>query len=324
MPRQRTLIAKIWQAITRDARPFLQLVSAVRPVLIHAHFGVEGVYALPIARRLGIPLVTTFHGFDASTSPGALLRSGSPSWINYLLFRHRLARDGRVFICVSEYIRDRLIRLGFPRARTCVHYIGVDTQAIQMRSMDEERSTVIHVARLVEKKGTEQLIRAFAQIATDHPQFDLNIVGEGPLRPRLEGLVRELNLVGRVRFQGARSHPDVMSMMRRAAVLALPSVTAATGDAEGLGMVILEAGALGLPVVATRHGGIPEAVEDGVTGYLVPERDIEQLAKRLAQLLADPALRLSMGTNARALMESRFDLRSQTQKLEEIYRRCLA
>jgi glycosyltransferase involved in cell wall biosynthesis len=160
LPGQSGILSKVWQVATRDPRPYLSLLANHRPSLIHAHFGVEGVYALPLARKLDIPLITTFHGFDATTSKLALLKSGSPAWFNYAVFQRQLIKGGDLFICVSDYIRQRVIALGFPESRTHVHYIGIDTQAIVPRQVTEERPMVLHVARLVEKKGTAYLIRA--------------------------------------------------------------------------------------------------------------------------------------------------------------------
>lgn len=314
---------KLWQVVTRDPRPYLQLLGDRKPALIHAHFGVEGLYALPLSKRLDIPLVTTFHGFDATTSVPALLRSGSPSWINYAFFRRQLAKHGDMFICVSEYIRKRVIDLGFPEERTRVHYMGIDTQAIQPRDPAMETRTLLHVARLVEKKGTEYLIRAFAEVALKMPDVELVIIGDGPLKNKLSNLSESIGLGKRIRFLGAQSHEVVLQWMQKAAALLLPSVTAETGDAEGLGMVLLEAAATGVPVIGSFHGGIPEAIIDGQTGYLVPERDIHVLAEHISELLENDNKRIMMGKNARILMEERFDIRKQTALLEELYEELL-
>ena len=169
-----------WQMLTRNPAPYERLLAGRRPALIHAHFGIEGVYAQPLARRLGVPLVTTFHGFDANLSTAGLL--SSPAWANYPLFRHRLAREGDLFLCASAFIRERVLAMGFPEARTRIHYIGVDAAAIRPRAADEETPTILHVARLVEVKGTEYLIRAFATVAGRHADATLVIVGDGPLR----------------------------------------------------------------------------------------------------------------------------------------------
>ena len=314
---------RFWHVTTRATDPYLQLLGGHRPNLIHAHFGVDAVYALPLARRLGVPLITTFHGFDATVSAGSLVCSRSPSWGNYALFRRQLAREGDLFLCVSAFIRQKVLAKGFPEDRTHVHYIGIDTQAIQPRAALDESLNILHVARLVEKKGTEFLIRAFAGIAQKAPRVQLIIIGDGPLKRSLQKLVSSLDLDRRVRFLGARTHSEVMDWIAKAVFVALPSVRASSGDSEGLGMVLLEAGALGVPLIGTRHGGIPEAIIHGQTGYLVAERNVGELAARMGDMLADPARRAYMGARARALVETRFDIRRQTDKLEAFYRLAL-
>ncbi len=305
------------QMLSRDPEPYLRLLADRRPALIHAHFGVEGVYALPVARRLGIPLVTTFHGFDATLSKAALLTS--PAWANYPLFRDRLARQGDLFLCASSFIRDRVLAMGFPEDRARIHYIGVDCGTIRPRDPAEETRTILHVARLVEVKGTRHLIGAFARVARRQADIELAIVGDGPLRAALQAQADSLGIGGRVRFLGALPYADVLGLMRKAAMLALPSVRTSTGRVEGLGMVLLEAAATGVPTIGSRIGGIPEGVLDGETGFLVPERDEEGLAARIEALLDDRNMRLSMGMRARALVEDRFDLRRQTALLEDFY-----
>ncbi len=306
-----------WQMVTRNPGPYQRLLAGRRPALIHAHFGVEGVYALPVARRLGIPLVTTFHGFDATLSTAALLTS--PAWANYPLFRRRLGRQGDLFLCASGFIRERVLAMGFPAARSHVHYIGVDCEAIQPRDPAEETATILHVARLVEVKGAQYLIRAFDRLARRSANIELAIIGDGPLKHTLQALAKSLGVAERVRFLGALPHDQVLAWMRKAAMLVLPSVRTSTGRVEGLGMVLLEAAATGVPAVGSRIGGIPEGIIDGQTGFLVPEKDPEALARRMADLLDDPELRLSMGARARAFVEERFDIRRQTETLESFY-----
>jgi glycosyltransferase involved in cell wall biosynthesis len=309
--------------LRRDPRMFLPELERRRPVLVHAHFGVEAVYGMELAARLNVPLVTTFHGFDATLKRMELLKSRKPTWIQYLCKRADLTRRGVLFIGVSKFIVARLEELGVPVDRTQLHYIGVDTGAFQERGGDagveSDRLVILHVARLVEKKGTAYLLEAFAKIAAQHPRAELVVIGTGPLAGRLEQRAAKLGIGARVRWLGAQPHAAVREWLRRAAVLCLPSCTAANGDSEGLGIVLLEAAASGVPVVATRHGGIPEAVEDGSTGYLVPERDASALGAALDALLAADSLRARMGREARRLVRERFDLRRQTGRLEQLY-----
>ena len=171
----------------------------------------------------------------------------------------------------------------------------------------------------MEVKGIEYLIRAFARLAPRVPEVELVIIGEGPLKRRLQALARSLGVAARVRLLGAQSHDQVLAWMRKAAMFVLPSVRTGTGRSEGLGMVLLEAAASGVPMVGTRHGGIPEVIVDGQTGCLATERDSDELAARMAELFADDTRRARMARNARALVETRFDLRKQTEKLEDFY-----
>lgn len=320
---QRGLVSRIWQVTSRDSRPYLALLRDHKPKLIHAHFGVDAVYALPLARQLDVPLIATFHGFDATTSTAALVRSRKPAWWNYVLFRQMLAEHGALFLCVSEYIRQRVISFGFPERLTRVHYIGVDTPAIPAGTQLASNPTLLHVARLVEKKGTRNLIEAFALVARRIPEVRLHIVGEGPLRRSLQKLVVDRGIQDVVHFLGAQSHERVLALMSNAWLLTLPSVQARSGDAEGLGMVLLEAAARGIPAVATWHGGIPEVVIDGETGRLCAEHDIGGLATALTDLIEDDSLRHQMGLAARKRAEQFFNLRRQSAALESIYQEVL-
>lgn len=319
LPIQRSFHRKLWQVVTLDAKPYLKALNGRKAKLIHAHFGVEGVYALSLAKILKLPLITTFHGFDATTSVKALVNSGSPSWINYARLRNKLAQHGDIFLCVSNFIRNRVIELGFPAEKTHVHYIGIDSKSIQPRALENETPVILHVARLVEKKGTEYLIRAFTDVVKNVPEAKLTIIGDGPLKTYLSELVNSLGLNSSVTLEGAQSHESVLSHMQKSAMLVLPSVYSKTGDAEGLGMVLLEAAAYGLPLIGTNHGGIPEVVIDGETGYLVPERDSDSLSDKIISLMTNQNDRIRMGKNARSLIESQFDIHVQTKKLEAFY-----
>jgi colanic acid/amylovoran biosynthesis glycosyltransferase len=175
------------------------------------------------------------------------------------------------------------------------------------------------VGRFVEKKGFEYGIEAFGRALSRGLDARLRIAGDGPLRPVYERLLGELGLGDRVEFLGVLRHDEVLEAMREADVLLLPSVTARNGDREGNPTVLKEACALGLPVVATRHAGIPEAVEDGVSALLVPERDAAALADRLALLLGDAELRARLGGAARERMIRDFDIRRITAGVEALY-----
>jgi len=312
-------LAEMVNAITTSQLPYQSVLKSQPLDLIHAHFAIDGLYALKLAQKKGIPLVTTLHGFDVTVSNKDLLASRSPAWINYLLHQHKVKSQGDKFICVSDFIARQALQHGFPESKIIQHYIGIDVNKYQPRAKEDDQGIILHVARLVEKKGTAVLINAVKQVKVSNPDVKLVIIGEGPLLDGLKAQVTSLGLDQTVTFTGALPHVDVMAWMRKASMLVLPSITAKTGDAEGLGMVLLEAAVTGVPVIGTQHGGIPEAIIDEQTGFLVKERDDKQLAERISFLMKDEHKRFEMGKNARIFISEKFNLSKQTIKLEKIY-----
>ncbi|MEX6056486.1 glycosyltransferase [Enterobacter hormaechei] len=312
-------LAEMVNAITTSQLPYQSVLKSQPLDLIHAHFAIDGLYALKLAQKKGIPLVTTLHGFDVTVSNKDLLASRSPAWINYLLHQHKVKGQGDKFICVSDFIARQALQHGFPESKIIQHYIGIDVNKYQPRAKEDDQGIILHVARLVEKKGTAVLINAVKQVKLLNPDVKLVIIGEGPLLDGLKAQVTSLGLDQTVTFTGALPHVDVMAWMRKASMLVLPSITAKTGDAEGLGMVLLEAAVTGVPVIGTQHGGIPEAIIDEQTGFLVKERDDKQLAERISFLMKDEHKRFEMGKNARIFISEKFNLSKQTIKLDKIY-----
>jgi glycosyltransferase involved in cell wall biosynthesis len=315
-----------WYTITRRSPTLRSYLRQAGPALIHAHFGIDGVYALPYKRFLGVPLVTTFHGYDATRSTESMRRDWHFGWRLYHRYLSQLRAEGDQFIAVSGYIRDRLVERGFPQERIQVHYIGVDVDQFRFREAvpDGKRRRVLAVGRLVEKKGTADLIRAMAHVVRQLPAAELRIVGDGPLRNELEQLTSDLRLNDHVSFLGTVPQQVVRKELVEADVFALPSVTAKDGNSEGLPISILEAMASGVPVVSTWHSGIPEAVLHERTGLLVPEREPEQLAAALLRILRDPDTAMEMARQGRQVVERSFSLKRQTHELERLYDRMLS
>lgn len=305
--------------LTADPAPFLAGLKSRTLGLMHAHFSVDGLYALPLARKLGVPLLTTLHGFDVTTTRTHFLRSGRPALVRYALLQRALKQGGAGFICVSRFIRDAALRAGFPENKLHVHYIGIDTEQFSPVTA-EPVPRFVHVARLVEKKGTRYLLEAFAQVQRRHPEISLDLIGDGPLRSELEAQATQLGIARAVRFHGVKGHDFVRHTLRGATALVLPSVTAGSGDAEGLGIVLLEASATGVPVIGSRHGGIPEAIQENETGLLVAERNVTELAVALDCLVTERTRQQTMGEAARRFVCARFDIRSQSASLYELYR----
>ena len=287
--------------------------------LIHAHFGPNGVYAIPLAEKLKIPLVVTFHGYDITLTRKAIWRTGKLLYYQFLFHEAELKKKAACFIAVSKFIRNKLIKQGYPPEKIIQHYIGVDTFKFSPVAQKADDRYILCVGRHTEKKGIGTLLRAFAHIAAKHPDVTLIQVGRGALTRKLQTLTKQLGIDHRVCFLGAQPHERVLQLMQQAEIFALPSQTAKSGECEGLPIVILEASACGIPVVSTYHSGIPEAVIDGETGFLVSEKDQHSLATKLDILLRDRALGKKMGQQGRKLICAEFDLHRQTLKLEAIY-----
>jgi colanic acid/amylovoran biosynthesis glycosyltransferase len=309
-------------AVHRHGREALALVHAHTVVsflvngpydVLHAQFGNLG----PAARRLvahgatSAKLVASFRGADVTTHlPNDPRRFED-------LFRH-----GDLFLPVSRAFRDRIVAAGAPADRTVVHHSGIDLRLFPFvpRTAPTGRSTVLFVGRLTEKKGLRYALEALDLAVARGIDVGLDVIGDGPLRPAIEQQVAHLGLGDRVRLLGARPHGEVAAAMRVAQVLVAPSIVAASGDQEGIPNVVKEAMATGLPVVSTLHGGVPELVDDGVSGYLVAERDAAALADRLADLLGHPDRWAAFGRAARQKIEDEFDSERLNDELVALYR----
>jgi colanic acid/amylovoran biosynthesis glycosyltransferase len=292
-----------------------QQLKATQASLVHAHFGLDATTAMSLADRVAAPLIVTLHGYDVTMRDQTFRRSIGGTI--YLLRRKQLWRHARLFICVSHFIRRKALEAGFPEEKLRVHYIGVDRRAFCRAGRIGRSEIILFVGRLVEKKGCEYLIRAMAQVRREHPDAQLVILGDGPLRQSLQELCDQLGV--NCKFEGRQSRDGVIRWLRAARVLCVPSVTATTGDSEALGMVFAEAQASGTPVVSSKHGGIPEVVIDGETGLLAPERDAAALANGLSRLLADDDLWQQYSDRGVDWIARRFDLETQTRELEQIY-----
>lgn len=315
--RLRELVFK-WTGV---APGFRQRLAQLTPALLHAHFGPDATLILPLARSLGVPLVTTFHGYDA-TMDDVYARRSFLLHRRYVRRRTALQREGRLFLAVSGFIRDRLLAQGYPAERTVVHYVGVPLDRFRADASVLREPIVLFVGRLSPEKGCEYLIGAMRRVQAECPDAQLVVLGDGPERARLER--RASATIRRSRFLGSVTQEQVVGWMARAQVLCVPSVTMPSGEAEGFGLAFAEAQAMALPVVSCAVGGIPEAVAHGETGFLAPERDEETLATYLVQLLRDRVLQARMGDAGRRRAECLFDCQTQARVLEGLYERALS
>ena len=294
-----------------------QQIRRLNPALIHAQFGLSGALALPLARSLNIPLLVHFRGADATTTVASNARYLSLNHWIYFQRREALKREARLFITVSKFIREKLLEQGFPADRVITHYNGVDTIQFCPDPEISREPIVLFVGRLTEKKGCEYLIQAMVKVQKELPEVELVLIGDGSMRASLEAAAAQS--LDRYQFLGVQPPAVVKSWMNRAKLLIAPSVTSLQGDSEGLPNVVVEAQAMGLPVVSTFHAGIPEAVIHGETGFLTAERDAQGLAEYSLRLLKDALLWQRFSEKGREHMELHFDRAKQTQILEKLY-----
>lgn len=287
--------------------------------LIHAHFAIDGVYAMKLVKELDVPLIVTLHGFDVTRSLKDMLLDFKPSFYNYVINRKELFEKADKFICVSDFIRQKAIEAGFPENKLITHYIGIDVEQFSFREKLPDDQIILHVARLVEKKGTTYLLKALAQVKENIPNVKLVIIGDGPLKAKLEDETKELGLQKNVDFLGVQPNIVVQKWLEKASLMCVPSIVAGNGDAEGLGIVNIEAAAKGVPVVAFSSGGVVEAIVDNETGYLVEEKNYLELSQKLITLLMDRDLRIRFGENARKFVEINHNQSKQNKILESIY-----
>jgi colanic acid/amylovoran biosynthesis glycosyltransferase len=291
-------------------------IRQLQPDLIHAHFGTDGVQMLPIARSLRVPLIVTFHGFDA-TITDEFARRSFYLHRKYLRRRDDLKRDVRLFIAVSEFIKNKMIESGYAAEKIKVHYIGIDVSRFTPDYTTEREPIVLFVGRLVERKGCQYLIQAMAQVQKIFPHVRLVVIGDGPFRSNLEALSKKL--LRNFQFLGVQPSESVRAWLNKAKVFGGPSITANSGDAEGFGMVFAEAQAMGVPVTGFASGGIPEAVSHDETGFLAPEHDWQLLAEYIIKLLSDEQLWRRFSHNGRERVLKLFNIKTQARALEEIY-----
>jgi colanic acid/amylovoran biosynthesis glycosyltransferase len=294
------------------------LLGRGRYDIVHCQFGTTGLQG-QLLRSIGAlngRLVVTFRGLDISQH---VKQFGHTVY-------NELFAGGDFFLTNCEYFRRRLIELGCEEQKLLVHASGIDCRrfAFAARCPQPDGSIrLVTVGRLVEKKGIEYSIRAVAKVVAIHSNITYHVIGEGPLRSDLEQLVHRLGVNHVVKLLGPKDQQEIIEILNNSHISIAPSVTAQDGDQDAPVNTLKEAMAMGLPVIATRHGGIPELVEDGVSGFLVPDRDADAIAERLRYLIEHPEVWPRMGQAGRSYVESHYDIEKLNNELVDIYERLL-
>ena len=282
--------------------------------IIHCHFGHNGRKIL-VLRELGLlqgKLSVTFHGVDVSKR---IQIQGDRIY-------DELFAKAELFLPISDNWKHKLIKLGYDEKKIIVHRMGIDCEHfsfIPRRLHPDGKVRLVTICRLVEKKGVEYGIRAVAELAKTQPNIEYHIIGDGRLKNQLQQLVLELNVGNLVKLHGWQQQSEIINFLKSSDIFLAPSVTSREGDQEGIPVVLMEAMARGLPVVSTQHSGIPELVKDGVSGFLVPERDVDGLVEKLNYLIEHPEVWSEMGRAGRMYVQEHHDIHKLNDRLVEIY-----
>ena len=277
--------------------------------VVLAEYGQTGSATAASCRLAGVPLVVHFHGYDASN--------------RIELERHadgyqRMFKSANAIVVVSKAMQRQLLSLGAPEEKVRLNCYGTKIDERPASDPASNPPTLVGVGRFVEKKAPHLTILAFAKAAADRPDARLILAGDGPLWGACVSLVKALSLEHAVELPGLIDHERVSVLMQQARAFVQHSVVASNGDSEGTPLAVLEAAAAGIPVISTRHAGIPDVIESGVTGFLVDEFDIDGMATFMRQVLDDPNQAASVGREARAYISANLSLPQSLERLRTI------
>ncbi|MBN1416363.1 MAG: glycosyltransferase [Bacteroidales bacterium] len=282
--------------------------------IIFCHFGPCGKIALNL-RQQGLisgKLVVVFHAMDLTTYIQTFGKN---------IYRE-MFEEGDIFMPITNYAKSKLINLGCPANKIIIHHMGVDCSRfiLRQRSLKQnEPLNIVSIGRLVEKKGFEYGIRAIAKLIKLGYKLSYMIIGDGELRINLEQLARKLGIEANIHFTGWQTQEQILKILEGAHIMIAPSITAANGEEEGLPVVLMEALAVGLPVISTKHAGIPELIENGKNGFLIPERDSDALAEKISILYDNQKLRNEFSYKGRIKIEQDFDVEKLNDQIVKIF-----
>src|SRR5262245_45803573 len=314
----RQLRDKPWQMSHAELHKLLGILGETGARLLHIYFGHIAVHLLPLIRAWKNPSIVSFHGADV------MVDMDKPAYREATL---QMLDAVTLVLVRSESLRRAVIDLGCDPRKIEIQRTGIPLKEFSFRERTVPKNDewqFVQAGRLIEKKGLPVTLRAFSTFSKKHPNATLTIAGEGSLLPELQKFARELGVTDRVSFTGFVSQEQLREIYYRSHIFLHPSQTGRDGNQEGVPNSMLEAMATGLPVFATQHGGIPEAIENGVSGVLVPERDGEALSRALLNAAQDPDVLSRIASAGAEAVKRNFDLAKQAQRLEETYLRMIA
>jgi glycosyltransferase involved in cell wall biosynthesis len=304
-----------WQISRMELDTLSRILNKTNAELLHIYFGHIAVHLLPLIREWPKPSLVSFHGADV------LVDMERPA---YQKATQQMLKAVKTVLVRSESLGRAIVNLGCDEKKIELQRAGIplDEFPFRERSAPEDGEwRFVQACRLIEKKGLPVTLGVFANFLKYYPHARLTIVGEGPLRSELQKLARQLKIDHHVTFTGFVSQEQLRAVYYGSHIFLHPSETGSDGNQEGVPNSMLEAMASGLPVFATQHGGIPEAIENGVSGLLVPEHDSNALSEALLQGAREPRLLARLARQGADAVRAKFELATQVRLLEEIYLR---
>lgn len=283
--------------------------------VVLAEYGMVGAMITEACRLAGVPLIIHFHGADAYYEKN-IDEYGA-------LYKKAFAYASTI-IAVSKDMVGKLITLDAPADKIFNASCGVDIDTFPQLDISHSKKDFLFVGRFVEKKSPQSLVKAFKIVADKFPDAKLWMAGNGPLFEETRALISELGLGNNVTLTGVLKTAQIKELMKQMRCFVQHSVTAANGDSEGTPVTVLEAASSGLPVIATRHTGIKDAVIDGVTGFLVDEYDIGGMAEKMMILAESPQLAVQFGKAGREHMISNYQMNDRINLLNKIIKDSIA
>ena len=302
-----------WKISNRETNAIIRVLETAEARLLHIYFGHIAVHLLPLIRQWDKPSVVSFHGADV------MVDLAKPA---YRRATEEMLDAVRLVLVRSNSLARALNGIGCPSEKIRVQRTGIPLDELPFRERQWPANGQWHLlqaGRLIPKKGIATSLLTFAEFRKRYPHSTLTLAGEGPLRGELELLSQKLGVAEGVTFTGFVTQRELRDLFHRSHIFLHPSETGADGNQEGVPNAMLEAMASGLPVFATMHGGIPEAIEHGLSGMLVPEGDVDALARELLKAAADPTLLTGLSQAGAKAVADNFEQRAQVRKLEDFY-----
>ncbi len=306
-----------WQISPGETRALMEVLDNRAARLLHIYFGHIAVHLLPLIRAWPKRSIVSFHGADV------LVDMHKPL---YRDATRQMLGAVKLVLVRSESLRRAVVDLGCDPSKIEIARTGIPLDQFPFRERAVPQNGEWHLVqacRLIEKKGLATTLHAFTRFQAKYPEARLTIAGEGPMLQELRELTQKLRIDNRVALPGFVSQEELREIFYASHIFLHPSETGIDGNQEGIPNSMLEAMASGLPVFATNHGGIPEAIENGVSGILVGERDFEALSGALLEAAQDRRSLARLARNGAETVREKFDLRAQVRRLEEIYLRTM-